>query len=65
MKRKTAAIRNEAGGFDTASSAFYVGCVVSALEFIHERGIAYRDLKPEVRRVSHRPGHMCLHTNRI
>ena len=26
---------------------FYAGCVVSALHYIHNTGVAYRDLKPE------------------
>jgi len=29
------------------SSAFYAGCVIAALEHLHERKIIYRDLKPE------------------
>ncbi|CAE7237812.1 for [Symbiodinium natans] len=29
------------------TSAFYAGCVIAALEHLHERKIIYRDLKPE------------------
>merc|ERR1712072_1420875 len=35
------------GGFDTATSYFYGGCVMSALDYVHSKGVAYRDLKPE------------------
>ena len=28
--------------------AFYGGCVIAALEHLHERKIIYRDLKPEI-----------------
>lgn len=30
-----------------SSTAFYVACVIAAFEHLHERRIAYRDLKPE------------------
>ena len=30
-----------------AAEAFYAGCVIAALEHLHERKIIYRDLKPE------------------
>ncbi|CAJ1382029.1 unnamed protein product [Effrenium voratum] len=30
-----------------STSAFYAGCVIAALEHLHERKIIYRDLKPE------------------
>lgn len=29
------------------TKAFYAGCVIAALEHLHERKIIYRDLKPE------------------
>ena len=32
---------------DTESARFYTACVTSALEYMHSRGIVYRDLKPE------------------
>ncbi|XP_055550777.1 cGMP-dependent protein kinase, isozyme 1 [Wyeomyia smithii] len=33
--------------FDDGTTKFIVGCVLKAFEFLHARGIVYRDLKPE------------------
>eukprot|EP00468_Gymnochlora_sp_CCMP2014_P003604 CAMPEP_0167753154 /NCGR_PEP_ID=MMETSP0110_2-20121227/7548_1 /TAXON_ID=629695 /ORGANISM="Gymnochlora sp., Strain CCMP2014" /LENGTH=761 /DNA_ID=CAMNT_0007638873 /DNA_START=3 /DNA_END=2288 /DNA_ORIENTATION=+ len=33
--------------FNNSTSRFYAGCVVLAFEYMHERDIIYRDLKPE------------------
>lgn len=30
-----------------SSTAFFVGCIIAALEHMHDRRIVYRDLKPE------------------
>lgn len=39
-------LRNQ-GRFSETSAQFIVGCVIEAFEFLHGRGIIYRDLKPE------------------
>ena len=33
------------GSFDDSTSRFCVGCVIEAFEYLHARGIVYRDLK--------------------
>lgn len=33
--------------FDEKTAKFVTGCVVEAFEYLHTRGIIYRDLKPE------------------
>jgi len=33
--------------FDDDSAKFYTGCVINAFEYLHNKGIVYRDLKPE------------------
>ncbi|XP_030384055.1 cGMP-dependent protein kinase, isozyme 1 [Scaptodrosophila lebanonensis] len=35
------------GSFDDNSAQFIAGCVLQAFEYLHSRGIIYRDLKPE------------------
>jgi cGMP-dependent protein kinase len=39
-------LRNQ-GRFDETTTQFIIGCVLEAFEFLHSRGIIYRDLKPE------------------
>ena len=39
--------RTRCGGFYHEHARFYAGCVIEALAYLHGRGIAYRDLKPE------------------
>jgi serine/threonine protein kinase/CRP-like cAMP-binding protein len=46
-KFRDALPRTPFGGFETAHALFYTANLVSALEYIHSLGIAYRDLKPE------------------
>jgi serine/threonine protein kinase/CRP-like cAMP-binding protein len=40
-------IRGEFGGLSSSASAFYTACVILALEHLHQRRIAYRDIKAE------------------
>ena len=45
--RELKSCRHARGGFATPTMQFMIACVTSALEHLHERGIAFRDLKPE------------------
>lgn len=35
------------GSFDEPTAKFCVGCVTEAFEYLHRKGVLYRDLKPE------------------
>lgn len=40
-------ILRDRGCFDDTSAQLIIGCVLEAFEYLHKRGIVYRDLKPE------------------
>jgi len=39
--------RTRCGGFYHEHARFYAACVIEALSYMHGKGVAYRDLKPE------------------
>lgn len=40
-------ILRDHGNFDDYTTQFIIGCVLLAFDYLHARGIVYRDLKPE------------------
>lgn len=40
-------ILRDKGSFDDTTTRFYTGCVIGAFEYLHNKGVVYRDLKPE------------------
>ena len=40
--------RTALGGFVEGAAMFYSGCVISAFHYVHDKGVAYRDLKVSI-----------------
>ncbi|KAG6612942.1 AGC protein kinase [Phytophthora cinnamomi] len=40
-------LRSQFGGLKEEYAVFYLGCILSALEYLHDQGLLYRDLKLE------------------
>ncbi|RLN50054.1 hypothetical protein BBJ28_00026279, partial [Nothophytophthora sp. Chile5] len=40
-------LRSSYGGLEEEHAVFYLGCILSALEYLHDQGLLYRDLKLE------------------
>ncbi|KAG8435073.1 hypothetical protein GDO86_013148 [Hymenochirus boettgeri] len=40
-------ILRDSGSFEEGTARFCIGCVLEAFDYLHSRGIVYRDLKPE------------------
>ncbi|KAG9485194.1 hypothetical protein GDO78_008338 [Eleutherodactylus coqui] len=40
-------ILRDTGSFEEGTARFCIGCVLEAYDYLHNRGIVYRDLKPE------------------
>lgn len=40
-------LQTKEGGLPEAAAKFYAACVIQGLEYMHDRNVAWRDLKPE------------------
>jgi serine/threonine protein kinase len=52
--------RTKFGGFQKEHAQFYAGCVVSAFDYIHSKGVAYRDLKVKWKSKNAKSNAMCV-----